>query len=216
MKYITLLLCLFVFGGTARASFIPSWLWQMSLQADGIFYGNITAVDSNTFTLNVDECLTGQQDKTIKVKQFYNWTCAMRWAPYKEGQHVFLFLRKEKGDYKIMGGGGEGEMRMDGNTVFGESFIFEKKPSRLLAQQSPTDNSSFLRMDLDSLKRAVQSFRTCFGYSEKKRGTSAAYKTKCNEPDIAAKAAANSIFAAMEADFSIHLAQIKAYENAQR
>ena len=91
-------------------------LWQMALSADKIVYGEITELREKEYTLKIESSIT--EDKgTIIVERFQNWTCASRWAPYKTGQKIVVFIENRNGTNHIMSGGGEGEMEVKNEIV---------------------------------------------------------------------------------------------------
>jgi hypothetical protein len=98
-------------------------LYEMILGADKIVYGEISEMDSLTYTLRIEGNLTGKE-KTIEVLKFQDWPCAWRWKEYKTGQKLFLFLKKYDGQlekyknqYYSMSAGNEGELPISDNFV---------------------------------------------------------------------------------------------------
>jgi len=120
MRILILLFCITSFS--LKADYSPLRLWEMALKADKIVYGEITELRENDYTLKIESSITGDSG-TIIIQRFQDWTCAVRWAPYKVGQKVVVFLQLYEGKYNIMSGGGEGEMEVSNGMVKIESYI---------------------------------------------------------------------------------------------
>lgn len=116
----------------AILKYTPMRLTDMAARADLIVVGEIVGVDgTENFQLRISEVLHGDakacgaKDEHLTVRQFQNWTCASRWTDYAPGQHVALFLVREKerlageedgeGGFRnrILSAGGEGEMPIE-------------------------------------------------------------------------------------------------------
>ena len=52
------------------------------------------------------------------VQKFHDWTCAWRWAPYKTGQRVLAFIKKQDGKLELIGAGAESESHVVGDDVY--------------------------------------------------------------------------------------------------
>lgn len=95
-------------------------LHELACDAEVVVRGTISDVAKRTFDVAVEEQIAGAVVPTsITVQRFENWTCAGRWARYAKGQRVWLFLHldAEAPNFRILGGGGEGEMPMLGDDV---------------------------------------------------------------------------------------------------
>lgn len=99
MKSKLILLFLTLSSITTKADYDPMKLYEMILRADKIVYGEITAIDSMTYTLKIEGNLYDKAE-TIKVLRFKDWPCAWRWTKYAIGQKLFLLLSKYNGDQK--------------------------------------------------------------------------------------------------------------------
>jgi hypothetical protein len=102
---------------SGKASYTPYQLPQMIFKAEQIVYGEIIAIDSLTYHLKVEKSVLDPLD-TIEVRRFRNWACAWRWADYKVGQRVFLFLDKYNGIYHALSAGNEGELPVYHDSVY--------------------------------------------------------------------------------------------------
>ncbi len=114
MKKTLLILLAFFLSIKAEADYFPLRLYDMILNADKICWGSIEKLDS-TFFYVADN--SSSKHQLIKVKRFKNWTCASRYANYKVGQKVILFLQNEKKHFSIMSAGGEGEIPIINDSV---------------------------------------------------------------------------------------------------
>ena len=112
-----LFIVLFFVSLGAKASYTPVRIYEMVLAADKIVYGEISEMDSLTFTLKIEGNLTGDE-KTIRVLKFQNWTCAWRWTKYEVGQKLFLFLVKHEGMYRTISAGNEGELPILNDSIY--------------------------------------------------------------------------------------------------
>jgi hypothetical protein len=100
----------------ATADYSPMKLVQMTLEADTVLYATIEKVNKEYFW--VSDPASHSRSTSIKVLKFRDWACAARWESYMVGQRVVLFLKKERGFYRIMSAGGEDEL-----PVFGDSLM---------------------------------------------------------------------------------------------
>lgn len=135
MKPRLIIVFLLLTSFAVKADYDPMRLYEMILGADKIVYGEITAIDSLTYTLKVEGNLTGKE-KAIKVLKFQDWPCAWRWTNYKTGQKLFLFLKKYDGEleryksqYYSMSAGNEGELPISGNFVFINGLSLNSTPA---------------------------------------------------------------------------------------
>ncbi len=107
MKSVFLILfSLLLFSVHSKGEYVPLKMYYMILTADKIVYGEIVKMSEAYFYV-IDSV---DSNKEIKIKKYVDWTCSSRWSEYQIGQKVLLFLNQEKGYYKILSGGGEGEM----------------------------------------------------------------------------------------------------------
>lgn len=118
-------------GVTTPPKYSPLHLAELVLQADVIVVGTITSADlprvdrfseernEALFTLQVEEVLLGgNEGPTIVVRQFGDWACASRYAPYERGQRAIFHLQHARdaqgaidllAPFGVMGSGNEGE-----------------------------------------------------------------------------------------------------------
>jgi hypothetical protein len=116
-----LLTCASLVGAPARAYYVPLFTIEMIGRADAIVLGTIEKVGSEDFELRVEQPLYGSAAGPLRVRSFRDWTCASRWAPYRVGQRLILFLTAgtpADPRWAIVGAGDEGEMLVVGKTVY--------------------------------------------------------------------------------------------------
>jgi hypothetical protein len=118
MQMRLLLIISLFFAFSVKAEYVPVKLFRMILGSEKIVYGEIVELDSLTYTLKIEQNLTGSTENYIKVQRFYDWPCAWRWTEYEIGQKLFLFLVKFQGSYRTISAGNEGEMPIDSDTVY--------------------------------------------------------------------------------------------------
>ncbi len=96
--------------------------------ADVIVLGKITAVRANSVMVNVEETVYGDCDSLISVSKWKEWTCDMRFAPYRKGQQLLLFLMRGKSlYYTINASTGELPVENDSILVYRENVRFALK-----------------------------------------------------------------------------------------
>lgn len=93
------------------------------VQTIGGFVVTNRDVSDGTFMVDVEQVLAGSfVGAHFEIRKFADWACGRRRAPYEVGQRVLLFLTREApGEvpaWRIMGGGGEGEMLVEGEVTF--------------------------------------------------------------------------------------------------
>ncbi|MFH1110236.1 MAG: hypothetical protein V1790_13735 [Planctomycetota bacterium] len=123
-------------------------------------------VRDGTFTVDVEQVLAGSfEGAPLEVRKFADWTCGRRWAPYGVGQRVLLFLTRGTPDephaWRIMGGGGEGEMLVEGEVVV------PRVPASLAWVHKHNDayyTDQAQRVPLDPLLSALRDHRRCFKF----------------------------------------------------
>lgn len=96
-------------------------LYELVARADCIVAGEIVRLDGNSFDVAVETRVRGSSvPDPLRVRRFEDWTCASRWTEYAKGQRVLLFLSRpaaKAGAFRILGGGGEGEMPLASDSV---------------------------------------------------------------------------------------------------
>lgn len=103
----------------AAAKYAPMSAEAMIRGADVVVSGEIVSVGDGTLTVRVEERIAGPEPgEHLTVRQFRDWTCAQRWLPYAPGQSVVLLLVEDADGLRILSGGGEGELRIEGETVW--------------------------------------------------------------------------------------------------
>jgi hypothetical protein len=115
-----LMACGLLVGATAQADYSPLFTTEMIGRADVIALGTVEEVGTEDFALHVEQMLHGADAGPLRVRSFRDWTCASRWAPYRVGQRLILFLTAGTASdprWAILGAGDEGEMLVEGDTV---------------------------------------------------------------------------------------------------
>jgi hypothetical protein len=143
MKKAQIFIVLFLFYAVhVKAEYSPLKLYFMILDADKIIDGTIKKLDKTFFYID-----DTSQHQTIKIKRFQDWACASRFDKYKVGQRVILFLKKEKGHFYIMSGGGEGEV-----PIINDSVIFRLFPAFPTPHQRKNEEPWYNRDSLAKYK----------------------------------------------------------------
>lgn len=156
-------------GIHARADYQPIALTELFGGSELIVLGTIESVGDDSFALRATEVYSGSiGDAPVEVGKYADWTGGRRWSAYRAGQTVLLFLRKpaadEKaaGDYwRIRGFGGEGEMPIDGGTVFPHGLNLEGFRRQIFK----VDGGELYgyRFDLATFTSALKGYLRCFG-----------------------------------------------------
>src|SRR5688572_26348041 len=143
-------------------------LFELALCADVVVAGEIVDVGSAAFALRVEERIVAPDvPDRMKVRRFVDWTCAQRWAEYRAGQRVLLFLdwpAATSSEFRILGGGGEGEMPLSGSEVIVRGYEVlghEGGPHRV----DGVDVEG-ARVDLGELVAAVRGLRAALEWTE--------------------------------------------------
>jgi hypothetical protein len=121
MKKLFLMLAVTLSFFNAQADYDPTLLPALIDDSDLIIYGEIIGVRKQDVIVNALEIVKGTAPKGgVIIKRFENWTCASRFAPYKNGQKEFYFLKKQKGvaRYFVLGAANEGEMPVVSQKVY--------------------------------------------------------------------------------------------------
>ena len=100
-----------------KASLNPTKLEDLILNANKIVYGEISALDSLTYTLKIERNFTGNETELI-IQKFKNWPCAERWTDYQIGQRLFVFLTYFDKKLCPFGGANEGELPIQCDSIF--------------------------------------------------------------------------------------------------
>jgi hypothetical protein len=117
MNKVLIAILLFLLTSATKAYYIPLPLYSMVLKAEKIVSGEIISLDSMTFTIKIENSLTGEKGM-LTIEKFNDWTCAQRWTEYRIGQKMFLFLITHEGRLVTMSGGNEGELPMIRDSIF--------------------------------------------------------------------------------------------------
>ena len=199
MKTLITIVILFFSSISLKADYLPLDLYGMILGAEKIAFGEITELDTLTFTLKVERNLTGQETE-LEIDRFENWPCAHRWTNYKVGQHLFLFIVTRNGRLFSMGAGNEGELPIRNGLVYINSFSLDPPPP----PRPDGKHNKTLEMDLIESNRyklyggnyfghetilelfasTVKKIRNCFEISSGKYYQIKEVLIKCDEGDF--------------------------------
>jgi hypothetical protein len=124
------------------------------------------------FTLAVDRSIVGDSlPNPLLVHCFEDWTCAGRWTSYEKGQQVLLFLARppEKSSvYSILGGGGEGEMPLQGDSICVRGYSVRGYEPKVHVVGKSTAEGSLV--SLTEFASAIQTFRETYSWGAGPRG----------------------------------------------
>lgn len=154
---------LLVFARTAEAGFqAPLPLGRMITTADAIVVGTITRVSASRFTLKIGEVLAGDvAARKIDVPFFPAPEDSPRWAPYRRGQEVVLFLGRDRNGFRILGRLGEGEIPLDAHyAYFHGRYINTLKPDYY---QVDGHRVYLQRLDRAKTLDAIRTYRSSAG-----------------------------------------------------
>ena len=108
MRVVLLAFLLSFFSLTAfTQQYNPVKLFDLATGADIVTYGVIVKVDSAYFYLDGFEY---KKNKVFKIRKYLGRSGSIRWEKYETGQRVFVFLKRNGGEYTIMSPGPEGEI----------------------------------------------------------------------------------------------------------
>jgi hypothetical protein len=117
----------------AKADYSALYTTEMIGRADVIVLGTVEEVGAEDFELRVEQMLHGAEAGPLRVRSFRDWTCASRWAPYRVGQRLILFLvagTTSDPRWAILGAGDEGEMLVEDDTVYHQLWPDRRGRSR--------------------------------------------------------------------------------------
>lgn len=123
MKNKIIIVLLLIFTSVCNAKYSPLLVSQLIDNSKIIGIGEIKNVEGKQISVLFSELIKGKlTNRTVKINQFENWTCASRWTNYKKGQKIMFFLTTEKGVYTILGAGNEGELPIQGKKTYYKSL----------------------------------------------------------------------------------------------
>lgn len=123
MKNKIIIFLLLIFTSVCNAKYSPLLISQLIDNAKIIGIGEIKNVEGKQISVLFSELIKGKlTNRTVKINQFENWTCASRWTNYKKGQKIMFFLTTQKGVYTILGSGNEGELPIQGKKTYYKSL----------------------------------------------------------------------------------------------
>jgi hypothetical protein len=210
MKSTLSIVILFLFTTSTKAYFIPMTLYSMALNAEKIVYGEIISLDSLTFTINIENSLTGETGR-LTIEKFGDYACAHRWTEYQIGQKVFLFLWTFKGRLMTMGGGNEGELPLFQDSVIISGLSLPSAPPEGLSQKKleKWPNKIYFeskrqeiygdtfyghRVSLPEFITTIKSLKECFQQQPNYYGENITSKIICNNDIIEKKLKTDKIF----------------------
>ena len=195
---------LLFFSLSVEAEYSPVKLFRMILGSEKIVYGEIVELDSLTYTLKIEQNLTGTENY-IQIQRFYDWSCAWRWTEYQIGQKLFLFLVNYQGTYRTISAGNEGELPIVADTVYihGRSLnsFLEYVPDSTIRKASLNlglilsqhydvygDKYYGRKMQLTEFIEMVQLIRNCFTADFQRYGELQNVSINCAEKEISVAA----------------------------
>lgn len=124
MKNKIIIFLLLIFTSVCNAKYSPLLISQLIDNSKIIGIGEIKNVEGKQISVLFSELIKGKlTNRTVKINQFENWTCASRWTGYKKGQKIMFFLTTtEQGVYKILGSGNEGELPIQSKKTYYKSL----------------------------------------------------------------------------------------------
>ena len=154
----------------APAAYIRHKLYELVARADLVVAGAIVGLEKETFDVAVETCIVGgPAADTLRVARFKDWTCAGRWTRYGVGQRVLLFLVRPPqgvGPWFILGGGGEGEMPLVGDSAVVRGYHIHGYEFREHEVAGGTCDGTLVA--LGEIGAAVPAFREAFTWNEGK------------------------------------------------
>lgn len=137
--------------------------------ADLAVTGEVTDEDEATFLLRIDALLIGDSaSDEVRVEKYVPPALVGRQpVPYAGGQRFTLFLRERDAQgvdrpYVILGFGGEGEMRVEGEFVYIAPYDLEGLEYWPVEVEGVAWKSQ--RLDLEELEDAVKRYGGCFAW----------------------------------------------------
>lgn len=147
------LLCfLLMLTSISYAKYDPLLVSQLIDKSQIIGIGEIKSIDNSNVLVFFEDVIKGKlTNRTLKISQFKNWTCASRWTNYKRGQKIMFFLTtSEVGLYKILGSGDEGELPIVNEKIFYKSLYggLDKKSTKFKVYGADLYGYSFKVLDV--------------------------------------------------------------------
>ncbi|MDQ3191603.1 MAG: hypothetical protein M3Q58_08420 [Bacteroidota bacterium] len=210
MMKLKLLMIFFFLTLTAKADYTPLKLYQMIITAEKIVYGEITSLDTKTFTLRIENSLTGEKG-SLTIYRFKDWACASRWTEYKIGQKVllFLYLNKNNGQLMTMSAGNEGELPIYKDSIYinGRALDIlpplEKNKSELSKKEEYFESNHYTiygkkfygyRIDIKEFIQSVLTIKRCFKSGMRKDLDSVKPQLHCPEEIVEKQNAEDKLF----------------------
>jgi len=152
MKNIYLICFFLIFTSISYAKYDPLLVSQLIDKSQIIGIGEIKSIENGNVLVVFSDIIKGKlTNRTLKVEQFRNWTCADRWTNYKKGQKIMFFLTISKeGTYKILGSGDEGELPIVNEKIFYKSLYgpFDKNSTKLVVYGADLYGYTFNVLDV--------------------------------------------------------------------
>ncbi len=120
-----------------------------------IVYGRIVSIDKTNFRIQVIKIFKSKvKSDTLTIKQFRNWTCAIRYTEYKVGQEAIYFLRiDEDKNLKVMGAGNEGELIVKDRLTYIEDFDFNNYETK--SYDFLPYYKKYIKLDIESVIEGI-------------------------------------------------------------
>ncbi|SHO59521.1 hypothetical protein [Algoriphagus zhangzhouensis] len=210
MKKLLFFLFFFTFSNLCKADYTPIPLDELILISDKIVVGEIVEVEPVYITIRVEQSLNHDWG-FLKIRRFINWTCAMRWTPYQNGQKLVFFLREEEGDYFPIGAGNEGEMPvLEGIVYINDQalsmidYYYSQQIGRMVFNITPYflygGRYHGIKYSLLELMNTVRFVRNCYRI-EPENGWAYKRELLCSEEEILAKSEGSDLRLSIFYDF---------------
>lgn len=197
------LLAAFAAVTTAVADYSPPPFFVLAGRSDLIVVGTIVKVSPKTFTLRVEEVLAGSdRSKEIEVLKFEDWTCSVRWKPYKAGQREVAFFYELNGreaqkvgaKYRTMSAGDEGEWEIRGREISVQGFLI---PGGRVFNQGEHPGQW---LPSDIVLDAIRRFHRCFSVSAGENTWESKARLTCSAAELSIYRSRSPVHAYLASD----------------
>ena len=114
-----ILICILFASLTAKSYYYKTFLWQLIENSDVIVSGKIIAINDQSFKiLLIDKIKCSDENDTLTILKFKDWSCAKRYSKYLVGQCGIYFLKNRNGKYEISGNANEGELILVQDNIY--------------------------------------------------------------------------------------------------
>jgi hypothetical protein len=152
MKNINLICFFLIFTSISYAKYDPLLVSRLIDKSEIIGIGEIKSIENNNVLVIFSDVIKGKlANRTLKIVQFNDWTCADRWTKYKKEQKIMFFLTISKeGNYVILGSGDEGELPIVNEKIFYKSLYggLDKNATKFIVYGADLYGYSFNVLDV--------------------------------------------------------------------